>query len=151
MCIMVSSSHFVSLTAPTGSASYRIQFSVKFTNVSASHRQQSSSNCCSVGHSPMECNPAKTGCSSMGPFSMGLPWLHILLSGIQLLWHGACPWAVGGSLHPCGSLWAAPWTAPLDTRNLLPLLLHLPWCLRSCSSHMFSLLFSGHNYKCTVT
>jgi len=64
------------------------------------------------------------------------------------------PWAAGGYLLHRGPPWtagaqpASPWSAPWAegepllwcVEHLLPPLLHRPWCLQSCFSHMFLLL-----------
>ena len=75
-------------------------------------------------------------------------------SGTHLLQCGDPPQATGGYLLHHGLPWAAgeqsasSWSALQAARasllqrlqHLLPLLLHWPWCLQSCSSYIFSLL-----------
>jgi len=106
--------------------------------------------CCGVSSSILGAtSPAHEACSSTGS-----PQCH------SLLWASACsgvwslPWAAGRYLLHRGPPWAAgtqpapPWSAPGASgesllghlEHLLPLLLHQPWCLQSCLSHIISLL-----------
>jgi len=69
-----------------------------------------------------------------------LAWGPSWAAGGYLLYRGP-PWAAEG--QPA-SLWSSSWAAAesllwhLD--HVLPLLLHGPWCLQSCCSHIVSLL-----------
>ena len=73
-------------------------------------------------------------------------WGPLCAAGGDLL-HRGPPWATGG--QP-----ASPWSSPQAAgesllrylEHLLPLLLHWPWCLQSCFSHIFSLLFPAAIY-----
>ena len=90
--------------------------------------------------------------------SMGSPWCHSLVwasscSGMGLFlvcrWVSAPPWISMG----CGGQPASPWSSPRAAgksllwclEHLLPLLLHWPWCLQSCFSHIFSLISPAGN------
>jgi len=88
-----------------------------------------------------------------GP-SMGFPQGHSLLRAHPPALAWGLPLAAGGDLLHCRPPWAvegqpaSPWSSPWAAgesllrclEHLLPLLLHQPWCLQSCFSHIFLLL-----------
>lgn len=75
-------------------------------------------------------------------FQHGLPTGSQPPSGIHL--NSAPPWPSRGCRGTAASPWFAPWTeGNLSSGTWIsscPLLLHGPWCLQSCFSHVFSLL-----------
>lgn len=82
-------------------------------------------------------------------FQHGLPTESQPLSGIHLSskgcrWTSAPPWPSMGRRSTAASAWFAPWTegnlSSGTWTSSCPLLLHGPWCLQSCFSHVFSLL-----------
>ena len=93
--------------------------------------------CSSVGSLPRE--TVLHDCSSVGPshgLQLFMNWPSVgLFHGVQSLQEEPAP--PGSSPQASGE-------SPLQClERLLPLLLHWPWCLQSCFSHIVSVLFSS--------
>lgn len=92
-----------------------------------------------VSHSSKTCFQAST-CSSAG-----------VIHGLRV--DSASLWIFmsyrDASASPCSSPGTAGEFQLWCLEHLIPLLLHLPWCLQSCSFHVFSLRFSlsGSKYS----
>lgn len=81
----------------------------------------------------------------------GAPWVCRMMESqpplaIPLLQCRGCRWISAPPVTStgCRGATASPWSAPRDTRNLCssaPLLLHQPWWLQSCFSHIFPALW----------
>jgi len=150
----------LSALAPVWGPLHRRQFSLSCSNVSPSHGLQLFTSCSSVGH-PWGHKPCQQPCSGMGSS------LHRSCQQPAPAW--APHWVTASFGHPPAPAWGSPWAAGGDLlrglqghslphhallhglqgnllwslEHLLPLLLHWPWCLQSCFSHIFSFLLSA--------
>ena len=158
-----SSSH--SSPAPAWGPSHGRQSSTNWSSVGRpTGCSPSGRGCSSIGGH----KPCQQSCSSMGSLlSTGPHILPGVCSNAGSPWDAACfghppapawgpPRAAGGDLLYHGppqaagaqpaSRWSSLWAGGeslLQCLELLLPLLHGPWCLQSCFSHMFSLLSSG--------
>ena len=153
MGVAFSSSHIVSATPSSSHSSPAPVWG-------PSHERLSSTNCSSMGP-PRGHKSCQQTCSSVGsslhrscqePAPAWAPDGVTVSFGHPPALAWGPPWATGGDLLHRGPPWAAwaqptsPWLSPQAAGesllqrlgHFLPLLLHWPWCLQSCFSHIVS-------------